>query len=289
MKKVIITAAGRKRYLEILFLYLLKAYREKEFDEWLLWMNTSNAEDNEYLDKLAKKYNWIKKVYCCNPDEYPKALDPEMWKNFHKFYSLDGSDPDSIYLKIDDDIVFIEDNAIRSMFEFREKNPQYFIVIGNVINNALCGHIHQRIGVIGYEKGINLYDCFCNVAWKSPQFAEYIHQQFIKNRFNTYLYKFPLWELWAYERISINVFSWFGSRFAKFKGNVPVDEEQALSVVLPRQFKEMNCINGQAIFSHFAFYTQRDYLDTTNLLDLYKKIAPVNSFVKQEDTEDNGS
>jgi len=270
MKKIIITPAGRKRYLEILYPYLKKF--KDEFDEWHLWMNSPVKEDNDYLDELAKKENWIKQVYW-DKEKYPNLRnDRQMIRDTtYHFFPIDGQDKDAIYLRLDDDIVWLEKGAITNMFDFRLKNPQYFLIVGNVINSSLISHLHQRFGLIGYDRGFNNYECFCNIGWGSGRYAELAHDGFLTNleKGNLERYKFDRWELWAHERISINVICWLGSDFAKFKGEVGKVEEMELTEVLPARYGQMNCINGKALFSHFSFYTQEDYLLETDILKRY--------------------
>ncbi|MCL5990581.1 MAG: hypothetical protein M1419_00565 [Bacteroidetes bacterium] len=278
MNRIIVTPAGRKKYLEILYQYLLKAFQKNEFKEWHLWMNTKNEVDNLYMNELAKNNEWIKLIYWCEEKYYPKAIDAELWKNIHKFYSIDSTDPSAVYLELDDDIVYIEDGAINNIFEFRISNPQYFLVYGNIINNSVHGHLHQRLGIVDYSKGINQFNCFCNIGWKSGEYVKLVHNTFLANVEVKELdkYKFPRWELWNIERVSINVVSWLGLDFAKFSGLVLQDEELDLSINIPKRFNKINCINGQAVFSHYAYFTQRDYLDQTEILNDYKKLSGAN-------------
>jgi hypothetical protein len=55
----------------------------------------------------------------------------------------------------------------------------------------------------------------------------------------------------------------------KFGGIVPGDDEEWLSVIKPTELGVDNCINGDAIVVHFAFYTQRKQLDELNILNRY--------------------
>lgn len=62
---------------------------------------------------------------------------------------------------------------------------------------------------------------------------------------------------------------------ARDDGNVGNDEEQWLSVDKPRSMgnAHRNVIYGGAICAHFSFYTQRDHLDRTDILQQYKELA----------------
>jgi hypothetical protein len=53
-KIIVVTPAGRKRYMEPLLKYIL---REKDIiDEYRIWVNTGNKEDIEYFYSLKKEY-----------------------------------------------------------------------------------------------------------------------------------------------------------------------------------------------------------------------------------------
>ena len=58
MKIIVVTPAGRERYLKILLKNLEK--QKNDFDEWHLWENTRNKEDEKYIRNLEKEYDWIK-------------------------------------------------------------------------------------------------------------------------------------------------------------------------------------------------------------------------------------
>ena len=53
-----------------------------------------------------------------------------------------------LYVKIDDDVVWMADDTIPRMVHMKIKNPEYFMVSANVINSPLMGFIHQHIGAI---------------------------------------------------------------------------------------------------------------------------------------------
>ena len=55
---------------------------------------------------------------------------------------------DAIWLKVDDDIVFIRDGAIEAMvLEKRTRAHECGVLSANVVNHPVLAHVHQRIGV----------------------------------------------------------------------------------------------------------------------------------------------
>ena len=53
---------------------------------------------------------------------------------------------------------------------------------------------------------------------------------------------------------------------------VDSNEEQAISSDIPRQLNRPNIIYGEPLIVHFAFHTQRDYLDPTGILKDYRDL-----------------
>ena len=168
----------------------------------------------------------------------------------------------------------MEKNAIENIINFRIDNPQYFLVYGNIINNSICDHLHQRLGSLDIlpVMGYNVLDFN---SWRNEHIAEIKHRNLIekiKNK-NVDAYFFKEWILTFFERVSINVISWLGEEFALFDGEVNHDEEPWLSCVKPREINKTNAICGTALFGHFSFFTQRNYMDKTDILLIYKEIA----------------
>lgn len=60
MKIIVVTPAGRERYLKILYKYL--NFQKNDFDEWHLWLNTKNIYDLKYMQKLYNENNFIKLI-----------------------------------------------------------------------------------------------------------------------------------------------------------------------------------------------------------------------------------
>ena len=111
-------------------------------------------------------------------------------------------------------------------------------------------------------------------------------------------WKFPAQTLTAYDRFSINVICWFGKDMAqvpeRFIPNLYVEpvrhpithkpmenEEVALTEYLPAKLRRPNVICGDAVFGHFAYYTQRAYLEgITTLLDDCRTTSLIPEFAR---------
>jgi len=248
-KTIIVTPSGRRKYLHILLNFLKK--QKKDFDEWHLWNNCRDKEDEIYIYELEKEYEWISVIN--------RNLDDNIRGNntaIHRFFDYTTS-PNTVYIRLDDDIVYLEDNFVKNLVEFRLENPNYFLVYANIINNNIINHIHYRM--LDLDMAPINYDCMGNL-WNSMDRCKQLHQIFQKDLKSNDInkWKFSKWVLYDYERVSINAISWIGGSFENFGEIVGWDEEQWLSCTYPSQIKTRNVICGNAICVHGAFYTQRN-------------------------------
>jgi hypothetical protein len=60
------------------------------------------------------------------------------------------------------------------------------------------------------------------------------------------------------------------------------DEEEYISTLKPMELNKINSFAGNILISHFAFFTQRKVLDTSNLLTLYEKMIDKTYATNQE-------
>ncbi|MDR2407593.1 MAG: hypothetical protein LBE13_05735, partial [Bacteroidales bacterium] len=255
------TAAGRRRYMQYLIPFVVA---NDIVDRYDLWINTTNMQDIEFFKLLSEKFPKINLVY--QPDGIVNGN-----RSINAFFRK-CIEEDVIYFRLDDDIIWMEPDMIEKMVRFRINNPDYFIVSPLVINNAICTYILQNAGKIKLN---NYYPARANedVLWKSGQFSAQLHEWFLTTQLpdkqykNLYCGKRPI----AMNRFSINSILWFGCEMKKFDGIVLDDEEEWLSVIKPTELGAVNCINGDAIVAHFAFYTQRKQLDKLNILNRYGK------------------
>lgn len=262
MKRIVVTPAGRKRYMELLLKHL-KCQREA-FDEWHLWLNTTVQEDINWMQSLIPTHSSFIKLINA-PGSNPKEGN---W-NIHRFFPM-YTDLNTVYLRLDDDVVWLEPDFLEKMFSRREEDKSSFLVSANVVNNAICSHLVSKSGVIrpcGYE-------CMDHIGWKDPKYAEHVHRTFLN------CVKIDALHSWKFndkilekgKRISINGISWRGDTFAKFRGQVGRDEEKWLTVEAPPSWGPV-VVNGSAICVHFAFCTQRGHIDSTDLLHKYSELA----------------
>jgi hypothetical protein len=231
-------------------------------DRYDVWLNTMDMQDIMFFEILAKKFSKINLVY--QPDGIVNGN-----RSINAFYRQ-CTEEDTIYFKLDDDIVWMEPDTITKMVRFRIDHPEYFIVSPLVINNAICTYILQNAHKIKLDR---YYPARANesILWGSGTFAAQLHDWFLTTQLPNDHYKslhcgkHPI----AINRFSINTILWFGHEMKKFEGIVDGDDEEWLSVIKPTELGVSNCINGDAIVAHFAFYIQRKLLDKRDILNRY--------------------
>jgi hypothetical protein len=92
-----------------------------------------------------------------------------------------ANDINSIYIRLDDDIVYLEPTFLHKMFNFRLANEEPFIIYGNIINNAVISHFHQKNELlnINYHKTVSC-ECFDYIGTHDYMFCEEIHNKLVE-------------------------------------------------------------------------------------------------------------
>ena len=260
---VLNTAAGRRRYMQYLIPYIVSCGIVDRYD---VWINTHNGVDIEFFKQIAEKFSVVNLVW--QPDGVVNGN-----KSINAFYK-DCIEPNTIYFKLDDDIVWMEPGLIEKMVKFRVDNPQYFLVSPLVINNSLSTYLLEVEGKIKLDDYYNSYASH-PVLWRSGVFAQELHSWFLEKFLKT-----KKWEElhlgkkeMGMTRFSINSVLWFGDEMRKFAGIVPGDDEEFLSCIYPTRRGMSNAWNGDAIVAHFAFFTQREELDKKGILEQYGEVC----------------
>ena len=205
-------------------------------------------------------------------------------------------DEDTIYVRFDDDIVYIHDDTIENLIDFRIKNKEYFFIYPYIINNihhskdlqlkniatSAFGQIRSfsdleprpEYGGPEYGKGIDDH-----VALRNSAFARHLHELFIEKYNSDILSDLMttdeiIWE--RFPQVSINCVSWFGSTFKTFNGILEnADEERWLTTVKAKEMDMLCCTAPNTLVSHFLYGPQRSNDSMLDILVKYKDISNV--------------
>lgn len=271
MKVISVCPAGRRRFLEILVPYLLRNRDVIHEHHW--WLNTRDPGDVAYIRGLASEHPSFFRVVA-KPHDPRLGTGANIWT-----YLRECVAPDTLYLRFDDDICYVAPDAIANLVRYRQEHRRPFLVLGNIVNNAVCTHFRQRAGIVPASWGNVANECMDAVGWNSGTFARRLHHLFLddleQGRHERWTqHGFPID---GTSRFSVNAISWFGADLAGTPEIAidEVDEEPFLTADLPKRLGRPNEVCPDALFGHYAFYTQRDYLERAcpEILARYRAIA----------------
>lgn len=259
-KIVCVTAAGRRRYMQYLVPQVLASPVVDRYD---IWVHTMDLCDIEFFKLLQSHF----------PQKIRLVWQPERTINglssINSFYR-ECIDDNSIYIKLDDDILWLEPGFFESIINFRILHPDYLFVSPLVINNAKSTYILQVCEKLNLQK-YQEADSFGPLTWESPEFALELHEWFFRGYLSTNQYPslhcgpVPI----GVTRFSINSIVWMGKDMKQINGNVIGDDEEFLSCILPTKLKRPNCYYCDTMAVHFAFGPQRKFLDSHSILSKY--------------------
>lgn len=248
---VVVTPAGRRRYLELLIPQVVKY---NIVDEYQLWVNTNNVADKLYMHSMDG-HGGIVKLYHLPPGK--------RWcgcASIHHFFK-ECVRPKTLYIRFDDDVVLLDTQQnFEKFLDYRIENPQYFLVFPVILNNAMCSHLLQRQGKLNTDKGISAYTCEDPVGFKCGKFAANIHEQIIhQKQFDLSRFHTENWIFWNNEHVSINCIAWTGEgMMGACGGQVNEHEETDLTVTIPKRIRMHNAMFGGYCCVHYAFGWQRE-------------------------------
>ena len=258
---VAVTPAGRRRYMELLVPQILASDIVDRYD---IWVNTVDPADVAFFEGLAAKYDRVRLVP--QPDRKPPGV--EAIGGFHRH----AIDSDTIYIRFDDDVVWVEPGFFETLLRFRVDHPDYFLVMPLIVNNAVCSNLLQTLGKIKPWRHIHT-NCFDRIGWAQPEFAVALHRFLLGliGRGETARLHSGAHEI-ALNRFSINCISFFGRDLASFGGEVAVEEEEDMAAAIPVRLGRTNCFCTDTVVAHFAFFTQRAWIDRAGILEEYARI-----------------
>jgi glycosyltransferase involved in cell wall biosynthesis len=263
---IVVTPAGRRRYVELLKHYVLA---DDGVDCWHLWDNCRNESDRNYIRELEKTSSKITVLRIPGSDGTNSSVN--------RYYG-NCRDTDVFYIKMDDDIVFLPKNFSRQLYaKAVEEKERYAWWSPLVINNALCTWLLKYHGRVHIGNNITA-QASCPFGWRSSSFAQALHELFLEEATwgNLAAFHVPNFEV-SLSRFSINCIGFFGDFVSRFTQNEfcppGVDDEEWISAVLPSRAGEPGRIIGDLVVSHYSYFTQERALLRSDVLSRYYKLA----------------
>ena len=278
MKLIVVTPAGRERYLRLLAHYVLSS---PQVSAWHLWDNCRNEADRDFVHRLAASDPR------CSIKKLPGANgSPSSIGAFWRFCD----DADALYLRLDDDIVYIEDGFFPRFIErvMAERGKAIWFA-PLIVNNAVCSALLQSLSDVIIEGPITC-QAMCPSSWAHAEFPMALHPVLIEAARTGRLddFRVPDREI-RLSRFSINAIGLFGSDKValgdEFCPPECTDEEEWISAILPARLNRPAKILGDLLVAHFSFYTQERRLLQTDILEAYYELAglPPHAYEKPQD------
>lgn len=181
---------------------------------------------------------------------------------------------DAVFLKCDDDVVYMDLEKLSAFIAFRRDNPHYFVVSANVVNNGVCAYWQQAAGSL--PEALGQFERppggFGGSLWQSADRAMQLHEYFLSKSEKS----LPLpravidWQ----ERQSINFIAWLGKDLVHMA--LPkCDDEYALTVDLPNYLNRPTAIYSDFTVSHLSFGTQEQGLRLDRLISGYDALMRI--------------
>jgi hypothetical protein len=275
------TPYGREKTVSILRRHLQRDHDAGIVDEWWLCMNTdpSQVSDQAYGMRLAQRSGgWITALR--RPEGLPRLTPKQRNTGYFFRYMID---PDTVFVRLDDDIVYVHPDAITSLVSSRiAMHDSVLGAFAEVWNNAVVSWFAQQHGIIPRAFGeVGSPYCMDPVGWADGTFAVKIHNMFLdladqgpEALKDLYLYQdIPLAER---QQFSVSCSAIDGRDIAALDPPGVLDypeEEHWLTVHRPGVVGKSNVICGSSLVSHYTFYPQQRAVHPTTILDRYRAIA----------------
>jgi hypothetical protein len=271
------TPWGRRKTTEILFEYLRRDHAVGVVDEYWIYINVGPGQESdvEYAHELAEQYDWVHIKE--RPADCPQLTPIQRNTGFAYRYM---TDPDSIYIRLDDDIVYIHPAAIARLARAKIQQPHTMACFALIWNNAICTHFLQAMNIVPREWGEVRPYCMDANGWANGEFAVKMHHLLLdaieRDTVND-LYLYQDVGLQLGQQFSVSCFASAGKDYAALPHGpgvlVPDEEESWHTIHRTQATGSPNVIIGNALVSHYSFGPQHGCLFPSNVLDRYRALA----------------
>ena len=294
--------------VEILGQYIRREHERGIIDEWWLCLNTDSDQTTDLLFAydLHRTYPWIKlKERPSGPDGLQRPRRHPKQRNTGYFYEY-LIDPETVYIRFDDDIVYVHDFAVERLAIHRLEAAGGVASFPIMWNNSIISWYAQQAGVIPpagtlidqlasthplinkpipsdraylWPKVGGPY-CMDGVGWADGVFAVQIHRLLLdKIAANDVesLFFYQDFPLQLGMQFSVSTFASLGSLYVDLPDGpgvlVPYEEEHWHTIHQPRILGMPNIIVGDALVSHYTFFPQGPIVRASDTLERYRQVA----------------
>jgi len=250
-KVILFCPGGRKNILSVQLIYLLKIIDLDIIFEYHIWDFSWTEEDSDYISQLNSIHPKIKIKYSPykNASRAGEIASKQFSYFLYEYYKFEKY-YDYIFIKLDDDICFIDIHHFEKFIDGRIKSNS-FLYSANVINN-------------NYLEG-NEFDK--------------LHNNFIFN-YDTILKENSTKNIETFsneKRLSINFVSFLGKDLKyineEFSNGIGSNDEWRLCHDIPKKLERENeiCLFMTVVHYSFGGYIDKKYID--NYINIGNKVT----------------
>ncbi len=284
-KVIFCVFAGRQRYLSILHKYILLCLDFNIIDEYHILNFTRNISDYHFVENFhrEKSQQYPNRIFIHYSSLSlerikTKQTNIPIWNQFYlSLGSTIAEDRESVIIKCDDDILFIDIFKLQYAIEYRWLNKRPLLIHANCINNGVCSYFHRHSfpkieSHLIYPRG-----GICGPIFEKPQLGFIMQHDFInsilENKENIKNYWIEPTHQEITTRISIN-FCLFHGHDIDILNKVTINDEYDISARLPEYYLRPNLILANFIVSHYSYGMQeRIFKHNPSLIPLYEKLS----------------
>ena len=275
---------GREKNMVILHKYIELGLQENIINEYHMFDFSRNMLDHNFIkieyERLISIYPT--QIFLHNSlENYDKLSKKEKvksqtnWNPFYKTLATKLYDENSIIIKCDDDILFIDIYALKNALNDRWKDKESFLIHSNCINNGVCAYyLRNNFPMLKEKLSIYPKGGILGALFEKPELAYAMHLQFLKDINNdiSNLNNYIIDDVYFSSRISIN-FILIRGEDIKYLENVSTNDEYELSSKIPEELLRKNKIKGDLITSHLSYQMQDKIILSQNyILNLYNSL-----------------
>lgn len=281
------TPYGRRRTVAILAAYMARDHAAGLLDAWYLYLNTDpdQVDDLAYAYDLAAQYAWVELLE--RPAGVPRHPGPKQRNTGYAYRHF--TDPYAVYVRFDDDIVYVHPDALRNLVAARLAERDAAAVFPIIVNNAPSTWWLVQCGLVPREWGEVSDYCMDETGWADGRYAVRLHSRLLDaiehpdtrtgfvDRVASEFFAYQDRELKIGRQFSVSCFASTGDMYAHLPDGpgvlVPDEEEHWHTVHRPTATGHPNRQVGNAVVAHYTFSPQREIVDASNVLERYRAAA----------------
>lgn len=201
------------------------------------------------------------------------SKDVMFYTTAYQYYAANrDAHAQDVFLKCDDDIVYVDLDRLGDFIDFRRANDDYFLISANVVNNGVCAYFQQQFGVIPHnEMTLELPPGgMCGSLWGSGAKAEALHRLFLRAP-SRFTFEEPSALKWN-ERVSINFVAFLGRDLVHIP-DIMADDEHDLCYGVRKRARKENSVYFPFVVSHLSFWRQDAEMNVAGLVAAYERLA----------------